>query len=312
MSTEAIRFYRGMSERVPRAHRALALAIATYVGPKGECCTANLRTLASDAGVGFSKARESAAALEALGIIARARTVKADGRSGVGYAISFVGFPEQVPCGDTRSGRASKCDEHDLHAGCGSRSAAKPRSAVGGPSAGPSAENERAYRETLETNTPPYPPASGGNSAGLDQVNKEDRPHVERLRNAGRHLAAIDGLIVPLLAKVRLSAADKAGELAAIAAEADGLTDEELAKAVADVVAAGSKRVKAALVCKAVQTVRASGACVVLHPGTPRWEAWAAYDRARGVKFPWWERAVPWTALSAMPPSAARPAEVVT
>lgn len=159
---------------------------------------------------------------------------------------------------------------------------------------------------------PPYPPANGGNSAGLDQVNEADQPYVERLRDCGQHVEAIDGLIVPLLAKVRLSAADKSTELAAIAADADGLTDEELAKAVAIVLADGRERVKAARIREAVRAVRIAGACVMLMPGTPSWEAWDAYDRAHGVKFRWWDRAEPWQKPSRMPPHAPQPAEGVT
>jgi hypothetical protein len=175
---------------------------------------------------------------------------------------------------------------------------------------------------------PPYPPEDGGNSsaiadheageqadaatASIDEVNDADLAAVENVRALGKNRDAIDGLVIPLLAKCRLSTNDKVAAVSLIAAEASGMTSEHMGKVVENITADRHGRgVKVDRIREAINSVRTYGAGVVIHKGTQEWNAWAAHaartakPNESGKVFDWWNRYATHTVPSAWPPVGA-------
>lgn len=320
MSLQAINYVLAQ-ETSSAVSRCLLIAIAHHVSNETGRCFAGQKLLGDEAGIAERTVREHLARLEADGYIKRsARYRSNEGRSS--DEIELVGFltwyaesatlarsgkkPPAIPAPSAGIENGPNSLPADC-AGSGREHGSLPADGAGGTGI-----CVPGYVNRSVNILPPYPPASGGDSAidWLDQVNDTDRAAVERLAGLGEHETALRGVVCPILARCRLSAADKPAELAAIVTEANGLDVEQMRGVVRMVLdaatAAGRERVKADRIREAIRAARRSGAMVVISRGTPEWDAWVAHDRAAGKRYAWWERESRWQVPTALPPKQAR------
>ncbi len=125
----------------------------------------------------------------------------------------------------------------------------------------------------------PQPPASGGPKGDVDLKAGATRLIAEAERK-GAPSAPIRHLLKPILDARRLKAADKAGELAALAREARDLPAPWLERAARLVLDDGTVTVKPARIREAIEQVRKGGAMVPIRRGSPQWGAWLRHFEA--------------------------------
>lgn len=162
---------------------------------------------------------------------------------------------------------------------------------------------ELSNKELSKGIYPPNPPPSGGD------YNDADETLIERVEAVCPHGEAVERMVRPLLAKLRVSADDKVAALAQIAEAAVGLTAEQCAKAIAIASEDGERhRAKSQRVLDAIKAVRQHGLMIIIRRGTPEWQRWAEHDRAAGARFPWWDQLQQRGVPSQWPPAKGRAA----
>lgn len=316
---------------VPPLTKLVCYSIANYLSDIGEGCFPSIRTLMADTGLSNRSLAThiQIAADEKLLVVAR--QTGHDGR--YQRTLYKPRFPDHCDlprdhANDVRGGENATVHVKDIHAARPSEGASPGRriqvkelhadrpseGASRGPREPDDAVHVNLVHDTLEpskvelSKEPPNPhgakSATGGQNEKSDLKAKADRL-LSGIETMGPRGAIAAHLLRPILEARRFSAADKAGDLAALVEAAKGLPTPALDRAASLVLDAGTVTVKTERIREAIAAVRRAGAMVVIRRGTAQWARWAEHFATADPKIAaLMDRYNAWQVRSEWPPGA--------